>query len=112
MFPHRRVRAGHNDLALNRWRLGFEYLHVEQEVGPRATKKEPDRFCPGGARCGACPLQKLQWTETREFRSHLRNLQLILFLGRACVKANQKFSFERFAILSPLWRVIRSVLID
>jgi len=46
-----------SNLAGNRWRFGCANLYVEQELMPRARKKkEPERFCPVGARCGAYPL--------------------------------------------------------
>jgi hypothetical protein len=35
--------------------------------------------------------RKYEWTEKREFRCRQRNLEMILSLGRACVKTNQNY---------------------
>lgn len=47
--------------------------------------------------------RKYEWTEKRESRCRQRNLEMILFLGRAGVKANQKLSFERFIVRRDSW---------
>jgi len=87
---------------LNRWRLGFKYLYVEQEVGPRARIKKNLLGSALLALDAELVLNgNCKWTDKREFRRKQRNLEMILSLGGAPVKANQKISFERKRIKAP-----------
>jgi hypothetical protein len=48
-------------VAWNRWRLGVQTCTSDRWLSPaRGNKKEPGRFGPLSARCGAWPLKKLR----------------------------------------------------
>jgi hypothetical protein len=52
--------SGSNVVAWNRWRLGFTVLYVGQEVRLRTSgEKEPSRYSPLSALCGAWLVKKL-----------------------------------------------------
>src|SRR6202161_1913837 len=64
-------------------------LYVGQEVGPaRGNKKNLIRFCPVGARCGACPLKKLRLDYEAEV-SPKGDPEVIVFLPNVGVKDNR-----------------------
>jgi hypothetical protein len=67
-------------------------LYVGQDDGPaRGNKKNLIRFCPVGARCGACPLTKLR-LDYEAGDSPGGEPDMIVFLASVGVKDNSKDS--------------------
>jgi|SRR5580693_6971311 hypothetical protein len=67
-------------------------LYVGQDDGPaRGNKKNLIRFCPVGARCGACPLTKLR-LDYEAGDSPGGEPDMIVFLASVGVKDNSNDS--------------------
>ena len=90
-IPARKERVGLELCGLEPLASRYVNLYVGQEGGARARRKKKNliRFCPVGARYGACPLKKLR-LDYEAGDSPGGEPDIIVFLASVGVKDNRR----------------------